>query len=198
MQASKINNSRNNISRYKKAIKNLVHGNMVGDHPKEWCKRHKVTACAWGEKLRNRFTWTWFHKIRTAMVNPNRAKLSGCVGVDETYIGGESKGKRGRGSENKTRVIVCVELLEGKNQLGRVRMDLVPNATNKSLQGYIKCNIEIGSTVVTDGWPSYTSLPKEGYVHFIEKPFDPDNEDEILTHVHIIVSLLKRWLLGTH
>jgi transposase-like protein len=93
--------------------------------------------------------WTWLHKIRTAMVNPNRAKLSE---VDDCYIGGdEHDGKRGRGTKNKSLVVIAVELLEGKNQLGRVRMKVVPDMTKKSLQGFIKENIEPGSTVVTDG-----------------------------------------------
>jgi transposase-like protein len=143
--------------------------------------------------------WTWLHKIRTAMVNPGRTKLTGQVEIDETYIGGEETGgKRGRGSENKSLVVIGVELIEGKNQLGRVRMEVVQDATKESLQGFIKDNIEIGSVIITDGWPSYVSLPDEGYQHVIEKPFDPKDKDEILPHIHMIVSLLKRWLLGTH
>lgn len=143
--------------------------------------------------------WTWLHKIRKAMVNPNRTKLSGTVEVDETYNGGEENdGKRGRGTSNKSLVVIAVELLEGKNQLGRVRMKVVPDATKKSLQGFIKENVEMGSTVITDGWSSYASLGKEGYVHVIPKKFEVTDEKNILPHVHMIVSLLKRWLLGTH
>lgn len=143
--------------------------------------------------------WTWLHKIRKAMVNPNRTKLSGTVEVDETYNGGEENdGKRGRGTSNKSLVVIAVELLEGKNQLGRVRMKVVPDATKKSLQGFIKENVEMGSTVITDGWSSYASLGKEGYAHVIPKKFEVADEKNILPHVHMIVSLLKRWLLGTH
>jgi hypothetical protein len=32
----------------------------------------------------------------------------------------------------------------------------------------------------------------------IVKPFDPDGEDEASPHARMIISLLKRWLLGTH
>jgi len=143
--------------------------------------------------------WTWLHKIRTAMVNPNRSPLSGQVEVDETYIGGEeSGGKRGRGTENKSLVAIAVELKEGTNQLGRIRMSVVTDASKESLQGFIRENVELGSTIITDGWSSYTSLPKIGYQHVIDKPFDPDNEDAVMPHVHRVISLLKRWLLGTH
>jgi len=106
--------------------------------------------------------WTWLHKIRIAMVNPNRTKLSGTVEVDDCYIGGDERGgKRGRGTENKSLVVTAVELLEGKNQLGRVRMKVVPDMSKKSLQGFIKENVESGSTVITDGWSSYASIDKK-------------------------------------
>lgn len=32
--------------------------------------------------------WTWLHKLRKAMVRPERPKLQGKVEIDESYIGG--------------------------------------------------------------------------------------------------------------
>jgi transposase-like protein len=143
--------------------------------------------------------WTWLHKIRTAMVNPNRTKLSGTIEVDECYIGGEEHdGKRGRGTENKSLVIIAVELLEGKNQLGRVRMEVIPDASGESLTGFIKKNVYNGSAIITDGWSGYASIAKNGYAHIVPKKFEIADEKNILPHVHMIISLLKRWLLGTH
>ena len=143
--------------------------------------------------------WTWLHKIRTAMVHPSRTKLSGTVEVDECYIGGEEHdGKRGRGTENKSIVVIGVELLEGKNQLGRVRMRVITDASGNSLVGFIRENVEASSTVVTDGWSGFASLGKSGYTHMVPKKFEAADPNNILPHVHMIVSLLKRWLLGTH
>lgn len=143
--------------------------------------------------------WAWLHKIRTAMVNPNRTTLSGIVEVDECYIGSEEEGgKRGRGTENKSLVVIGVELLEGRNQLGRVRMKVVSDASANSLQGFIKENVEPGSKIITDGWSSYASIGESGYVHIVPKKFEVADEKNLLPHVHMIVSLLKRWLLGTH
>ena len=45
--------------------------------------------------------WEWLHKLRRAMVRPDRDILSGIIQVDETYIGGRKKGKRGRGALGK-------------------------------------------------------------------------------------------------
>jgi len=149
--------------------------------------------------------WTWLHKIRTAMVNPNRAKLSGDVEVDETYIGGEEHdGKRGRGTENKILVAIAVELItkekgkKGRNRMGRARIQTVSDASQKSLHGFIKSNVELGSTVITDGWSGYASLDKIGYARAIPQKYEIIDEKNMMPHVHLLASLLKRWLLGTH
>jgi len=142
-------------------------------------------------------SWTWLHKIRTAMVNPHRTKLSGKVEVDETYIGGEENdGKRGRGTENKALVSIAVEI-NGKKP-GRIRMSLVNDASKISLHGFIKENIEPGTTVVSDDWSGYLGLENEGYKREIYAQTKAKTEAEMLPHVHLLISLLCRWLLGTH
>jgi transposase-like protein len=140
--------------------------------------------------------WTWLHKIRSAMVNPNRSKLSGTVEIDEAYIGGESTGKRGRGAENKVIVTVACEL-DGK-QLGRCRMSVIPNVSASSLHNFIIKNIEVGSQLITDDWSGFSGIEAKGYTRKIYVQKYTEDEDKMLPHVHTIVSLLKRWLLGTH
>jgi len=54
--------------------------------------------------------WTWLHKMRRAMVRPDRERLRGKVEVDETYVGGFHAGdKPGRGGERRSIVIIAVE-----------------------------------------------------------------------------------------
>jgi transposase-like protein len=154
--------------------------------------------------------WTWLHKIRKAMVRSDRKKLSGIVEVDETYIGGEEYGNSsGRGAGNKVLVAVAVELEEtgkatktGTKAPGRVRLSVVPDASKESLQAFIENNVEHGSEVITDGWPSYAFLSKKGYGHKVyaqsKIKSKSKTDEETLPHVHLITSLLKRWLLGTH
>ena len=140
--------------------------------------------------------WTWLHKIRKAMVIPSREKLSEKVEIDESYIGGGNSGKRGRGSENKSLVAVGVEV-DGK-RLGRIRLELVKDASKASLHGFIEQNISVGSEIITDDWSGYSGIESKGYSRIIYTQTKAVSGDELLPHVHLVISLLKRWLLGTH
>ena len=130
------------------------------------------------------------------MVLPNREKLSGIVEVDETLVGGKKTGKRGRGAEGKTLVIIAVELIN--RRMGRVRLETIEQADRICINEFIKNNIEKGSTIVTDGWKGYTDLKKMKYEHIIEEKTVKLDDENITPNVHKIASLLKRWLLGTH
>ena len=137
--------------------------------------------------------WTWLHKIRRAMVRPGRDLLSGRVEVDEAYVGGPGTGgKRGRGAENKVLAVIAVETND--NNVGRIRVGKVADASRESLQGFIKDSVEEGSTVVTDGWRGYSGLDAIGYCHEI---VEHDDEDTLLPYVHTVISLIKRWIMGT-
>ena len=67
------------------------------------------------------------------MVRPGRVRLSGIVEVDETYIGGQKPGKRGRGVEGKILVVIAVE--DKATCFGRIRLRRVADASAKSLTG---------------------------------------------------------------
>ena len=144
--------------------------------------------------------WLWLHKLRRAMVRPDREKLSGVVEVDETYIGGQEigKGKQGRGAEEKLLVVVATECIGKK--IGRVRFRIIPDASGESLIPFIEENVEIKSTVITDGWSGYSSLTKrKDYIHVPKVINGSGNKaHELLPHVHMVDSLIKRWINGTH
>jgi len=129
------------------------------------------------------------------MISPDRDKLHGTVEVDETYIGApDTGGKRGRGAGNKALVAIAVEINDQK--IGRIRMSVIDDASSKSLHPFIESSVEIGSTIVSDGWNGYCGLSEKGFAQAIQKPKANDN-DSLLPHVHTVISLLKRWLLGT-
>jgi transposase-like protein len=140
--------------------------------------------------------WSWLHKMRTAMVRPGRDRLAGVVEVDESYVGGEKPGKRGRGAEGKALVVVAVEDKADKG-IGRIRMAIVPDASARSLTPFVKASIQEGSTVRTDGWHGYDGLKSSGYNRVVDRK-DSCVGDKPLKLAHLAVSLLKRWLMGTH
>ena len=144
-----------------------------------------------------RTAWHWLHKLRRAMVRPGRDRLSGCVEVDEIYVGGREPGAPGRSRGKKAVVAVAAE--EAGNGIGRIRLRHVPDASAASLEAFILDAVEPGSSVRTDGWPSYSRLQALGYRHLkAVTEGDPERLDRDFPRVHLVASLLKRWLLGTH
>lgn len=144
--------------------------------------------------------WSWLQKLRRAMVRPERDLLSGIIEVDETFIGGKEigKGNQGRGSETNILVVVATECV-GK-QIGRVRFKCIPEASGEQLSQFIEETIEKGSTIITDGWSGYSFLSKsDKYKHEIKIiSVSGKKAHEILPHVHLIDSLVKRWINRTH
>lgn len=161
-------------------------------------QKHGISALGLQQVLGlNRYetTWTLLHKLRVAMVRPGRDRLVGPVQVDETYIGGPRPGKRGRGAEGKTLVVIAVED-KGKHP-GRIRLHKVKDASGKSLVPAIKESIETDSEIHTDGWDGYSQLSSAGYKHRIIRK-TADVGGNLLPLANLVASLLKRWLQGTH
>src|SRR5450432_590788 len=139
----------------------------------------------------------WLHKLRRAMVRPGRDRLRGRIEVDETFVGGEEDGHRGRRRGDKSLLVIAVEV-EGK-RVGRIRLRSIPDASAASLHSFIGDSIEPGSTVHTDGWQGYKGLEQKGYAcEATVKGKKRKDAIKLLPHVHLVVSLLKRGLLGTH
>jgi len=138
-----------------------------------------------------RTAWSWLHKLRRAMALREKTRLNGSVEVDETFIGGVRSGKRGRGAAGKVLIAVAAEA-EG-TATGRIRLAIIKDATTRALGSFIRENVDKGSTVITDGWESYNAITTIGYAHQVA-----DDVKNPVPRAHKAMSLLKRWLLGTH
>ncbi len=139
--------------------------------------------------------WNWLHKLRRAMVRPGRDQLAGTVEVDETFIGGERSGKRGRGAAGKTLVLIAAQA--AGHGIGRIRLARVANASAQHLEPAVSQAVEPGAAVHTDGWGGYNGLRKLGYKHAVVRPTAVVGEN-LLPLANRVAALLKRWLLGTH
>ena len=141
--------------------------------------------------------WAWLHKLRRAMVRPGRDRLAGTVEVDETYLGGLEEGKRGRQTAKKALIVVAAQ--EDGRGIGRIRMRRIADASAASLMPFVQDSVEPGSVVHTDGWLGYEPLGRSSYRHRITFLRGHEKSpSDLLPRVHRVISLLKRWLLGTH
>jgi transposase-like protein len=141
--------------------------------------------------------WNLLRIIRSGMVRSGRERLNGLVEVDEVFIGGVKPGKRGRGALGKVLGLVAVED-KGKAGFGRIRIEVISDATAVSLRQAIKQMVEPGSTIRTDEWKGYTPTALHGYQHIVMEKQSLEAGEDPTPLVHRIASLLKRWLLGTH
>jgi transposase-like protein len=146
--------------------------------------------------------WSWLHKIRRAMVRPERTPLAARVEADETYVGGPRPGRSGRGAAGKTRVAGAVESGRGQargRRLGRLRLAVVPDVSAKSLEGFLATAVAKPATVATDGWSGYGGLAAAGYRHEpVNLAASWGDASLRLPAIHLVFGLAKRWLLGTH
>jgi len=156
-------------------------------------------------------TWLWSQKFRRIMVREDREKLTGHVEVDEVFVWGHQVWSRWRGAKGKNIVAIAVEInMKKPNKrwffrgMWRIRMQVIPNCGEQTLTKFIENNVEKWSTIYTDKLPSYNGLDRKGYNHILEEK-SVTNEtiqgistQEVTPNVHIIASLMKRWLLWTH
>ena len=144
--------------------------------------------------------WTWLHKLRRAMIRAGREPLAGPVEVDDCFIGGHEEGVAGRQTFKKAKVVVAVEVPgASRKQLGRARLGHVADFSASSLVPFVVDTVAAGSQVITDGWQGYRPLGRKGYAHEVRVAASAEpGSDELLANVHRVISLVKRWLLGTH
>jgi ISXO2-like transposase domain/Transposase zinc-ribbon domain len=146
--------------------------------------------------------WAMLHRLRSVLVRLGRDRLTDIVEVDETFIGGEEPGlPGGRAKGKKSLVGVAIEVKQPRGY-GRCRMAILPDASAGSLHPFVTDHVALGATVITDGWQGYRGIEKLGYTHHprSQRAASVRGEDpgELLPGVHLVASLAKRWLLGTH
>lgn len=162
------------------------------------------------------------HKLRSGLVDPDREPLKGEIEVDEAYVGGVEEGRPGRGAVDKALVVIAVEVIRyevpipkgskfwyetddprgpmmEKMRAGRCRMTVIANADAATLVPWVQKNCEPGALIMTDGNAAYNPLGKLGFQ--LRKVFASHKgvkTGDYLPLVHLIISNLKRWLMGTH
>jgi hypothetical protein len=98
--------------------------------------------------------WLVLHKLRRAMVAPDRELLTGPAEGDEFQLGGRDDGKTGAHRLDSKKVLVAIAVERRGAGSGRMRLAVVPDASADSLCGFVAA-VLTGATVHTDAWQSY-------------------------------------------
>jgi len=139
--------------------------------------------------------WAWLHKLRRAMVRPERDLLGGVVELDQSFLGGKGKGKAGAGTA-KAPVTIAVERIE-TGRLGRVRLELAGLPGSMDQIEFAKEVIAPGTEVHTDGASVFRRLTEHGFTHHPTPGYLATDLDAVMPGPHLVSSLLKRWTAGT-
>jgi transposase-like protein len=133
-------------------------------------------------------------KLRAGMVNPERGKIGGLgktVEMDEAFITG---GRKAEGHKGILQPILAAVEVRPDDKAGRVRIRIAPSNRTQDLVRFLRANVEMETTVITDGNIAYKRITSFGYFHVVEE----EDVDYRLPHIHRVFSNLKTWILGTH
>ncbi len=141
--------------------------------------------------------WAMLHKLRAAMVAPERELLRDEVEIDEFFLGGYEEGLRG-GRQHGKKVLCGVAIEVRGRGSGRLRLAVLPDASGPALLRFAQATTQTGTVVHTDGLPSYCVLARHGYQHRPRKQGTAARGEQLLPRAHRAISNLKAWMHGTH
>ena len=130
--------------------------------------------------------WTWLQKLRSAMVRSDSEPLGPFAQLDEALVGG-------KGGPHKQLVLIAAE------SNGRVRLAHAENNDANTLKQFAEAQIAADTHVVTDGHAGYSakSLGERPHEAIVQTKAER-RENDVVQRCHWTISLLKRWLIGTH
>lgn len=140
--------------------------------------------------------WNMMHKVREAMSKKiEREMLSGFVEIDDAFYGGRTKGKPGRALQNKRQVVVMVERLQFG--AGDAALVMLHNQSGDAFKQAVVEHVEPMSHIRTDGYSYNGTLYNVGKLDMrtIGQNY---SEDGPLKNVDRVISLSKRFLIGTY
>ncbi len=154
--------------------------------------------------------WVMAHKIRKAMADRDAMyKLAGLVEIDESFYGPSTSKKRGRGAEEKAKLIIAVSVWkdkDGKEKPGFAHAFIANDASAETIGSILQRlgvpDDEITpliNAIRTDGWQSYKAVAKEfGFVHHRVVLSDPKDSMKLLPWTHQLIANAKAVFQGPH
>lgn len=85
-----------------------------------------------------------------------------------------------------------------KERAGRLRLQLIEDATEVSLGSFLMENIESESKILTDGWTGYSDIALVDFIHHVRVVGPGQLAHKKFPHIHRVFGNLKTWINGTH
>src|SRR5579883_1502322 len=164
------------------------------------CEAKKgISACQIQRTLGISYKTAWYlcHRIRAAMKEASKAKLSGTVEMDETYVGGKMRG-RGHIAKNDNKEIV----IGIRQRNGDVRFFHANDVQAGTLAQYIRENVKANvDVIITDDFMSYTAATRMAGVKDKHRTINHSGHVYVMGEIHTntvesAFSLLKRGIIG--
>lgn len=141
-----------------------------------------------------------YHKLAQVMMERDSQKpLSGTIEIDDAYWGGKKKGKRGRGSENKTPFVAAIEKDTGNHPI-HIKLSVVSGFKKEELKRWSKKHLSPGTMAISDGLRCFAGIKEAGFSHKMvvgSNTKDP-KKSAPFNWVNTILGNLKSALSGTY
>ena len=134
--------------------------------------------------LRQKTCQSFKRKVMIAMASSQDYPLKGKVEVDETVVGQQEEGLRGRKNDKKKLVVVAIER-KGRG-IGHMYGRETNDAGKQSFKPFFKDHIAPEAQIKTDEWTGYLPL-KKNYQHLQQIPSGKKGENFQLMHRSIMM-----------
>ena len=147
--------------------------------------------------------WAWLHKLRRAMVRPDRELALRAWSRSTSRSSGAAPPARQGASTDKVPVMIAVEnvgtQVNRKLRLGRVRLGVADAPGSKQLVEFARTTVAPGSLIRTDGARMFRVLARRATpTSTCPATARPNRGMSPCPGPHRVASLLKRWNAGTH
>ena len=143
--------------------------------------------------LRQKTCWSFKQKVMKAMKSSGNNKIAGKAEVDETVVGGQEEGVKGRKNNRKKLVVFAIER-KGKG-VSRLYGKVINHSSSKELGEFMGSTIEKDAKIKTDKWRGYRPLKNDfPNLHQVESGKKGKNFPDL----HRTIMNFKGWLRGIH
>ena len=151
------------------------------------------------------------HKLRSAMVRPNRDKIGEewPLEFDIVYVGGKTKSGIS-GKTSQVPVIIAVEVrqreirdpvtkkIKQRALAGRIRLQTLPNKAAAGVNQFAQNCLAEGASIISDDGAEFSSLNKLVFKHeAVAMRGDKIKMDSTLPMISVVTANLKTWIDGT-